>query len=320
MERPYKIFSGNSNPDLSAKVASYLGVELGHRNLSRFSDGEIQCEIQENVRGQDIFVIQSTCNPSNTNLMELLIMGDALKRASARSVCAIVPYYGYSRQDRKSLPRTPITAKLVADLISAAGFNRVVSVDLHAGQIQGFFNFPVDHLFGSPVSYPYLVQKYGNELITVVSPDAGGTDRARIMAKRLSAPLAIVDKRRSGPNEAKAMNLIGDVKDRVAILLDDMIDTAGTLTVACELLLAEGASKVIASASHAIFSGPAVERLSKANFHEIVVSDSIPLNENAKLLKNLTVLSVAPMIAETIRRIQCNDSVSALLENAPSPS
>lgn len=316
-ERPYKIFSGNANLELSAKIARYLGVEPGKRTLSRFSDGEIQCEILENVRGQDIYVVQSTCQPSNTHLMELLIMGDALKRASARSVCAIIPYYGYSRQDRKVLPRTPITAKLVADLITAAGFNRVVSVDLHAGQIQGFFNFPVDHLFGSPVSYPYLAQKYGQEDITIVSPDAGGTDRARIMAKRFNAPLAIVDKRRSGPNEAKAMHLIGDVKDRVAIIIDDMIDTAGTLTVACELLLKEGAKKVVACASHPVFSGPAVERLAKSRFEEIVVSDSIPLTNEAKLLKNITVLTVAPVIAETIRRIQCNDSVSALLDSCP---
>lgn len=312
-ERPFKIFAGSSNQNLSQAVATYLNVPLGSNILSTFSDGEIRCEINENVRGQDIYVLQSTCAPINTHLMELFVMGDALRRASARSVCAVLPYYGYSRQDRKTAPRTPITARLVADLITASGFNRVVSADLHAGQIQGFFNFPVDHLFcGTYVIRPHLQKHYGGKDLTIVSPDAGGTERARIMAKALDAPLAIVDKRRSGPNEAKAMNLIGEVRGRTAILIDDMIDTAGTLLEASHLLRKEGASAIVACASHAVFSGPAVARLESAGFSEIIVTDTIPLQEGARKLKNLTVLSVAPLIAETIRRNQRNDSVSAL--------
>jgi len=293
-ERPFKIFAGNSNMPLAESVAARLGTQLGKRLLTTFSDGEIQCEIQENVRGIDIYVVQSTCRPTNTNLMELFIMGDALRRASARSICAVTPYYGYSRQDRKTAPRTPITARLVADLISASGYNRLITLDLHAGQIQGFFHFPVDHLFGIPVSFPHLAEKYAGQDITVVSPDAGGTERARIMAKRLNAPLAIVDKRRSGPNEAKAMNLIGEVSGRVAIIVDDMIDTGGTLCEAVRLLRAQGASKIVATASHGIFSGSALERLEAAALDEIVVSDTIPLQEGFKKLKNLTVLTVSP--------------------------
>lgn len=313
-ERPFKIFAGNSNLPLAESIAAKLGTKLGKRLLNTFSDGEIQCEVQENVRGLDVYVVQSTCQPTNTNLMELLILGDALRRASVRSICAVTPYYGYSRQDRKTAPRTPITARLCADLISAAGFNRLIVLDLHAGQIQGFFHFPVDHLFGIPVSYPYLSEKYGSNEITVVSPDAGGTERARIMAKRLNAPLAIVDKRRSGPNEAKAMNLIGEVAGRVAIIVDDMVDTAGTLTEAARLLKEKGAKTVVATASHGIFSGPALDRLRDAPLDEIVVSDTIPLQDGFKKLKNLTVLTVAPIVAETIRRIQRNDSVSGLLD------
>jgi ribose-phosphate pyrophosphokinase len=312
-ERPLKVFAGSSNLPLAQSVATILGIELGRRTLDNFSDGEIRCEVQENIRGQDAFVIQSTCSPSNTNLMELLIMGDTLRRASARSICAVIPYYGYARQDRKTAPRTPITARLIADLITAAGFNRVVALDLHAGQIQGFFNFPVDHLFcGSFVMKPYLETKYQGQKITIVSPDAGGTERARIMAKALDAPLAIVDKRRSGPNEAKAMNLIGEISGRVGIILDDMVDTAGTLNEAASLLKREGASKVVACATHPVFSGPAIDRLETGTFDEIIVTDTIPLQEKAKKLKNLTVLSVARLIGETIRRNQRNDSVSSL--------
>jgi ribose-phosphate pyrophosphokinase len=312
--RPFKVFAGSSNPALAESIAQILGTKLGDRKLAQFSDGEIHCEIKENVRGLDAYVIQSTCNPANTHLMELLIMGDALKRASVRSVCAVVPYYGYSRQDRKTAPRTAITAKLVADLIDTAGFKRVIAVDLHAGQIQGFFNFPVDHLFGTPVIFPYLRDKYFEQPVTIVSPDAGGTERARIMGKFMHSPLAIVDKRRSGPNEAKAMNLIGDVKDRIAVIIDDIIDTAGTLTEAVKLLRRSGAAKVVACTTHAVFSGPAAERLREAELDEIIVTDTIPLRENFKGFSNLTVLTVAPMVAETIRRIQCNDSVSAILE------
>jgi ribose-phosphate pyrophosphokinase len=247
--------------------------------------------------------------------MELLIMGDALKRASARSLCAVIPYYGYSRQDRKTAPRTPITAKLIANLISAAGFNRVITVDLHAGQIQGFFDFPVDHLFGSFVIKPYLRELGLGSDVTIVSPDAGGTERARIMAKALQAPLAIVDKRRSGPNEAKAMNLIGEIKGRVAIVIDDMIDTAGTLLEATKLLRREGASQVMACATHGIFSGPSAQRLTEAAFDKLIVTDTIPLREELKKLSNLHVLSVAPVIAETILRNQNNDSVSDLFSS-----
>jgi len=312
LQRPFKIFAGNSNPPLAQKISDLIRMPLGNRVLRTFSDGEIHSEIAENVRGIDAYIVQSTCNPANTNLMELLILGDALRRASTRTVTAVIPYYGYSRQDRKTAPRTPITARLVADLISAAGFNRVITVDLHAGQIQGFFNFPVDHLFGNYVMKPHLLKKYSSEPLTIVSPDAGGTERARYMAKALDCPLAIVDKRRSGPNEAKAMNLIGEIKGRTAILVDDMIDTAGTLSEASRLLRAEGALKVVACASHGVFSGPALERLSEANFDELVISDTIPLQEGFKKLNNLTVLSVAPLIAETILRIQRNDSVSAL--------
>ncbi|MBS1983759.1 MAG: ribose-phosphate pyrophosphokinase [Bdellovibrionales bacterium] len=312
--RPFKVFAGSSNPSLAEEIVTLLGSKLGERKLSTFSDGEIQCEIRENVRGLDTYVVQSTCNPANTHLMELLILGDALRRASVRSACAVIPYYGYSRQDRKTAPRTPITAKLIADLITAAGFNRVIAVDLHAGQIQGFFHFPVDHLFGSPVMVPYLKQQYSNKEVTIVSPDAGGTERARIMAKFMGAPLAIVDKRRSGPNEAKAMNLIGEVRGRVAIIVDDMVDTAGTLTEAVRLLRNEGAAEVVACMSHGIFSGPALTRLKDAQLNEIIVTNTIPLSEGIKNLSNLRVLTVAPMVAETIRRIQCNASVSAILE------
>lgn len=310
--RPYKIFSGNANPALAEEIAVLLGAHVGARRLQRFSDGEIYCEIHENVRGVDSYVVQSTSNPANDHLMELLVMGDALKRASARSVCAVLPYYGYSRQDRKTAPRTAITARLVADLVTAAGFNRVITLDLHAGQIQGFFNFPVDHLFGTPVIHPYLKERFPSSEVTIVSPDAGGTERARIMARFLDCPLAIVDKRRSAPNEAQAMNLIGAVENRIAILIDDMVDTGGTLLEASKLLRQKGAKKVVACASHPVLSGPALARFQEAQFDEIVVTNTIPLPEGFKNLSNMKVLTVAPAFAETIRRIQCNDSVSAI--------
>ncbi len=310
--RPFKIFSGSSNLILAEKIVSQLGQKLGARKLNMFSDGEIQCEIHENVRGLDAYVVQSTCNPSAQNLMELFIMGDALSRASTRSLCAVIPYYGYARQDRKVAPRTPITARLVADLITTAGYQRVIAYDLHAGQIQGFFDYPLDHLFPSAVASTELVNRYKGKPVTIVSPDAGGVERARVFAKFLDAPLAIVDKRRSGPNEAKAMNLIGEIKGRTAIIVDDIIDTAGTLCEAVRLLRQEGASGVVAFASHGVFSGPALERLKAAELDEILITDTIPLQEDFKELKNLTVLSVAPLVAETIRRIQRNDSVSAL--------
>ena len=311
-ERPFKIFSGNANIELSEKIAAQLGAKLGERKLNRFSDGEIQCEIDENVRGLDAYVIQPTCAPCNENLMELLIMGDSLRRASTRSLCAVLPYYGYARQDRKVAPRTPITAKLIANLLTTAGYNRAIVYDLHAGQIQGFFDYPVDHLFPSAVAPQELQKRFEGEDLTIVSPDAGGVERARIFAKRLNSPLAIVDKRREGPNQAKAMNLIGEVKGRTAIIVDDIIDTGGTLCEAVRLLKEQGATKVISFASHGVFSGPAYERLSKAEVDEFIICDTIPLREDFKTLKNLSVLSVAPLVAECIKRIQRNDSVSAL--------
>ena len=313
-QRPFKIFSGSSSDKVAEKVAEHLDVPLGERVLSRFSDGEIRFELQENVRGRDIYVVQSTCAPVNENLMELFVIGDALKRASVRSACAVLPYYGYSRQDRKPAPRTPISAKLVADLLSSSGFSRLITVDLHAGQIQGFFDFPVDHLFSMKVLYQHLSQEFKGEDITVVSPDAGGTERARIMAKLFHAPLAIVDKRRSGPNEAKAMNLIGEVDGRVALIVDDMIDTGGTLLQAAGLLREQGATKVVACATHGVFSGAALSRISDPLFSKLVVTDTIPLSEEFEKLDHVEVVSIAPLIAETIRRIQRNDSVSALLE------
>jgi ribose-phosphate pyrophosphokinase len=313
-QRPFKIFSGSSNTPLAQRIANHLGMPLGQALTTTFSDGEIRCEIRENVRGHDVYVIQSTHNPCNTNIMELLIMGDALKRASVRSACAVIPYYGYARQDRKAAPRTPISAKLVADLLTVAGYRRLISVDLHAGQIQGFFDFPVDHLFSMSVLYPHLQKAYGSQDVTVVSPDAGGMERARIMAKYLNVPLAMVDKRRSGPNEAKAMNLVGDVKGRVAIIVDDMVDTAGTLVQAIEFLKKSGATKVVAAFTHGVFSGPAYDRLKDSPIDEIVVTDTIPLNDSFKSLRNLTTITLGPLIAETISRIQRNDSVSALLD------
>ncbi len=311
-ERPYKLFSGTSNPLLAQKIAEQLGRALGKQKLSAFADGEIQYEIHENVRGIDAYVIQSTCNPTNDNLIELLVMGDALRRASTRSVCAVIPYFGYARQDRKVAPRTPITAKLVANLLTAGGFNRAIIFELHAGQIQGFFDYPVDHLFASPIAGPYLEKKYQGKEVTIVSPDAGGVERARIIAKQLGAPMAIVDKRREGPNQAKAMNLIGEIKGRHAIIVDDMIDTAGTLCEAVRLLRREGSLSVSCYASHGVFSGPAFDRLQAEKLDELIISDTIPLREEFKKLNNLTVLSCAPLIGETICRIQRNDSVSAL--------
>jgi len=313
--RPYRIFAGSSSAQLGSSIASHLGTNLGASMLTTFADGETRFEIQENVRGMDVYVVQSTFNPVNHHLMELLVMCDAFKRASVRSICAVTPYYGYSRQDRKPSPRSPITARLVADLIQVAGFNRLIAVDLHAGQIQGFFNFPVDHLFSMGVLYQGIRKELeGRQDLTIVSPDAGGTERARVMAKFFQAPLAIVDKRREAPGKAKAMNLIGDVKGRTALLVDDMIDTAGTLVEAASLMKDQGAKEVWACASHGVFSGPALDRLSSPALDKVIVTDTIPLKEGFKKLSKLQVVTVAPLIAETILRIQRNDSVSALLE------
>jgi ribose-phosphate pyrophosphokinase len=310
-----KIFSGNSNPQLAKKVAEHVGIPLGYCQISTFADGEIQVEIHESVRGQHVFVIQSTCPPSNQSLMELFIMMDALKRASAKSITAVIPYYGYGRQDRKVAPRAPISAKLMADLISTAGANRVVAVDLHAAQIQGFFNVPVDHLFAIPTLARAWRENLGvGQEFVVVSPDAGGVERARAFAKRIEAPIAIVDKRRSGPNEAKALHLIGDVTGKSAIIVDDMIDTAGTLTQAVDSLYKNGAKRVFAVATHPVLSGPAISRLVESRIEKVWVTDTIPLSEAAKNSGKIEVISVATVLAEAIKRIHGNDSVSQLFD------
>ncbi len=310
----YKVFTGNSNPELVMAVCAQLERPLSKASVTRFSDGEIQVEIAENVRGADTFIIQSTCSDANVNLMELLIMIDALKRASAGSIVAVLPYYGYARQDRKVAPRTPITAKLVADLIEAAGATRVVSMDMHAGQIQGFFNVPFDHLYASPLLLDNMRRKFDGmgENVVVVSPDAGGVERARAYSKRLGAGLGIVDKRRLKPNVAEVLNVIGDVSGKIAILLDDMIDTAGTLTQAANALVDKGASRVFAYATHAVLSGPAVERLQKSPIEEVVVTDTIPLSAAARALPKITQISTARLFAEAVKRIFNADSLSSL--------
>lgn len=310
-----KIFSGNSNKEFAAKVARAAGVELGYSQINRFADGEIQCEIHESVRGDSVFVIQSTCPPVNENYMELFIMLDALKRASAAEITAVLPYYGYARQDRKVAPRAPISSKCMADLITAAGATRVVTVDLHAAQIQGFFNVPVDHLFGMPTLARAWRENYGHgENFVAVSPDAGGVERTRAFAKRIECPIAIIDKRRSGPNEAKALHLIGDVRDKTAIIVDDMIDTAGTLTQAVDSLIKNGAKKVFAVATHAVLSGPAVSRLIESKIERVLATDTIPLSPAAAASNKIEVVTVAPLVAEAIRRIYGNASVSSLFD------
>ena len=310
---PYiKIFSGNSNRDLANKICDLLDVSCGESRTVRFSDGEMFVEIGENVRSADVFVVQSTCPPTSESLMELLIAIDALRRASARSICAVIPYYGYARQDRKVAPRTPITAKLVADLITAAGASRVLSVDLHAGQIQGFFNIPFDHLFAKPVLLDHIQRHFEGEAITMVSPDAGGVERARSYAKRLRADLAIIDKRRPKHNVAQIMNIIGDVDGKVAVLLDDMIDTAGTITAAADALVEKGATRVVAYTTHAVLSGPSLERLEKSALQQIVVTDTIPLSAEARAINKIEVLSIAPLLAKALRRIHLGESVSSL--------
>jgi ribose-phosphate pyrophosphokinase len=309
-EKPL-LFAGNSNPELAKKIATFLGQELGGIDVRRFSDGEIFVEIGENVRGRDCFIIQSTSQPVNANIMELLIMIDAFKRASARRITAVIPYYGYARQDRKSGPRTPITAKLVADLLVAAGAQRVLTLDLHAGQIQGFFNIPVDNLYALPVMLRHL-RPLCDESTVIVSPDAGGTERARAYAKHLNASLAIIDKRRPSANVAEVMHLIGDVAGRKAIVVDDMVDTAGTLTKGVEALLKHGASSVIACATHGVLSGPAIRRIEESPIESLVVSDSIPLSPEAAACKKIQVLSVAELLGEAIKRISEEASVSSL--------
>lgn len=306
-----RIFSGNANKKLAEDICRNLGVYLGKANVTTFSDGETRVEIDENVRGMDVFIIQSTCPPVNTTLMELLIMIDALKRASAYRITAVMPYYGYARQDRKVAPRAPITAKLVADLITTAGANRVLSIDLHAGQIQGFFNIPVDNLYATPILLNYIRQNYNSDCV-IVSPDMGGVLRARAFATRLGVSLAIIDKRREGPNESQVMNIIGNVNNNCAIILDDMIDTAGTVTQSAQALLDAGAKEVTVCCTHPVLSGPAIERLENSKIKEVVVTDTIPLNEKAKKCGLIKVLSVAGLLSEAIRRIYYDESVSSL--------
>ena len=306
------VFSGNANPALAQEIADGLQVPLGQARVSRFSDGETFCEIRENVRGVDTYVIQPTCSPVNDNLMELLIMSDALRRASAGSITAVVPYYGYARQDRKVAPRTPITSKLVADLMVSAGVQRVVCVDLHAGQIQGFFNIPFDHLYALPVFLDdYLKKNFGPDAV-FVSPDAGGVERARAYSKRLNASLAIIDKRRERANESEVMHIIGDVAGKDCIIVDDMVDTAGTLCNAAHALMEYGARRVVACATHAVLSGPALRRIEESPLAEMVVTNTIPASPEARKISKIRPISIAPLLAEAIRRIHSSDSVSSL--------
>jgi ribose-phosphate pyrophosphokinase len=308
-----EIFTGNSNAALAREVGEALGVKLADAEVGRFPDGEVLVEVRENVRGGDCFVIQSICTPPNENLMELLLLMDALRRASAKRITAVIPYFGYARQDRKVAPRVPISAKLVADVITAAGASRVLTVDLHAGQIQGFFNIPVDNLYAMPVLIQYLRKRIPGDRISVVSPDAGGVERARAFARRLNADLAIIDKRRKRASEVAEMRLVGDVRDTVAVLVDDMIDTAGTITEAARAVLEAGAREVMACATHPILSDPACERLGKSKITEIISTNSIPLRAKAQAeLPNLKILSIAGLLAEAVRRIHNEESVSSL--------
>ncbi|MBW1696024.1 MAG: ribose-phosphate pyrophosphokinase [Deltaproteobacteria bacterium] len=307
----FAIFSGNSNPELAKKICNYLDVPLGGAKVQTFSDGEVQIEIFENVRLKDIYVVQSTCSPVNDNLVELLLMIDAFKRSSASRITAVIPYYGYARQDQKVAPRVPISAKLVADLITVAGANRVITVDLHAGQIQGFFDIPVDNLFSAPVLLDYM-KRHFNDSLVVVSPDAGGVERARAFAKRLKAELAIIDKRRDAPNKAKAMAVIGDVAGKVAVVLDDMVDTAGTLVEAAGALLEKGAKTIHGCCAHPVLSGPAIERISKSPIETLIVTDTIPLNKKALACGKIVVLSISELVGEAIIRCHRGDSVTSL--------
>lgn len=308
-----KLFTGNANPQLAHEIAAYLGIPIGDTVVSHFSDGEISCAINETVRGVDVFVVQPTCTPANEHLMELLIMIDAFRRASASRINAVIPYYGYARQDRKSRARDPITAKLVSNLIVQAGAHRVVAVDLHANQIQGFFDIPVDHLPGVPTIAEYLKGRIQKENIVVLSPDVGGVTRARDLAAKLDAPLAIVDKRRPEPNVSEIMNVIGDVCRKSVVIVDDIIDTAGTICSAAEVMMEKGAREVFACCTHSVFSGPAIDRLSKAPIKEIIITNTIPLADS-KILPNMTILSVAPLVGEAILRIHEDLSVSKLFE------
>ncbi|HWN67545.1 MAG TPA: ribose-phosphate pyrophosphokinase [Haliangium sp.] len=313
MIKSLSIFSGNSNRAIAEEICKYMEIPLGRANVTHFSDGEIFVEISENVRGVNCFVVQSTCTPVNRTLMELLIMIDALRRASAGSIVAVMPYFGYARQDRKSKPRTPITAKLVANLISAAGATRVLSMDLHAGQIQGFFDIPFDHLFGMPVFIDDLRSRgfFGSDVV-VVSPDAGGVERARAYSKRLDASLAIIDKRRPQPNVSEVMHIVGEVKGKRAVLVDDIIDTAGTLTTAAQAVIDAGAVSVMACGTHPVFSGNAIERIEKSPLSEVIVSNTIPLSDAGLASRKVRVKSVGRLLGEAVKRIHHGDSISSL--------
>ncbi len=311
MPRDLKLFSGNSNPTLAQEIAAYVGQELSQVTVTTFSDGETRVRIDENVRGGDVFLIQSCCHPVNNSIMELLLLIDAVKRSSASRITAVIPYYGYGRQDRKDQPRVPISAKVIADLLTVSGANRILTMDLHAGPIQGFFDIPVDHLYAMPVLLDYIKKQQISDIV-VVSPDAGGVERARAFAKRLNSSLAIIDKRRESPNQAEVMNIIGDVKDMHALLFDDMIDTAGTIVQTAQTCLDNGALSVWAGCTHPVLSGPALERLGESNLREVVVTNTIPLNGKEKTCTKLKALSVAPLLGEAILRIHREESVTSL--------
>jgi ribose-phosphate pyrophosphokinase len=313
MLKSLSIFTGNANRALADEICKFVEIPLGRADVTHFSDGEIYVEIGENVRGVNCFVVQPTCSPPNQSLMELLIMIDALKRASAGSIVAIIPYFGYARQDRKAKPRTPITAKLVANLIVAAGADRALAMDLHAGQIQGFFDIPFDHLFAMPVLIDELrVQGYGGDSTVVVSPDAGGVERARAFSKRLGAGLAIIDKRRPAPNVSEVMHIVGDVRGKKTIIVDDIIDTAGTLTHAAAAIMAAGAQSVSACASHPVFSGKAVQRITDSPLQQVIVTNTIPLTDVGNACQKVRVKSVGRLLGEAIKRIHHGDSISSL--------
>jgi ribose-phosphate pyrophosphokinase len=305
------LLTGNAHKSLAQDVAKHMGIQVADTTVTTFSDGEISVQVNENVRGSDVFLLQPTCTPVNNNIMELLLITDALKRASAGRITAVIPYYGYGRQDRKVQPRVPISSKLVADLITAAGCNRVLTVDLHAGQIQGFFNIPVDHLYATPILIDYINRCEFKDLV-VVSPDAGGVERARAFAKKLRASLAIIDKRRAKANVSQVMNVIGNVKGRDTLLLDDMIDTAGTIVQAAQALKEQGSSRVFASCTHAVLSGPACDRINDSPIEELIVTDTLPLDAKKQECKKLTVLSIAPLLGDAIMRIHEESSVSSL--------
>jgi ribose-phosphate pyrophosphokinase len=312
MPKGMKLFTGNAHKELANEVAIYLGIPVGDALVTKFSDGEITVNINDNVRGFDVFVLQPTCTPVNDNIMELLLMVDAFKRASAKRITAVIPYYGYARQDRKVQPRVPISAKLVADLITAAGTSRILTMDLHAAQIQGFFNIPVDNLYASPVLLDYILKKYISKNLVIVSPDAGGVERARSFAKRLQCSIAIIDKRREAANVSQLMNVIGEVKGKDTIILDDMIDTGGTIIQASTALMEKGSEQVIAACSHAVLSGSAVEKVNNSVIKELIVTNTIPFDSKKEQCKKLTVLSIAPLIGEAIRRIHEESTISSL--------